>query len=95
MIKVDKFQYQISIEVPPDWDLCFVLGVRNPLQRSLFCFFRETTWEVMALQNTTSQKIVKIGLEEHQHVLITICVASLILGLPMAYNTLDHLKESC
>ena len=47
----------------------------------------------MALQNDTSQDNAKLSLEEHQPVLITICVVSLILGLPMAYNALEHLKE--
>ena len=47
----------------------------------------------MGFQNATSQDSVKLSLEEHHPVLLTICVASLILGLPMAYNALDHLKE--
>ena len=47
---------------------------------------------VMVLQNATSQDNVKLNLEDHESVLLTICVTSLILGVPLAINTLDQLK---
>ena len=98
MIEVDKFECHISSWVPPGWDLCFVYSVRKPQQNISLSNIRQNTfetisatWEVMALQNIDN---VKLSLDDHQPVCITICVASLILGLPLSINTWDHLRES-
>ena len=46
----------------------------------------------MDFQNTP-QSVLGTSFEEHRLVLATSCLASLLLGTPLAIHTLDHLKE--
>ena len=47
----------------------------------------------MALQNITSQDD-NLNLDAYQPVLLTISLTTLILGIPLAINTLEHLRVS-
>ena len=47
----------------------------------------------MALKNATVQGDSKLSFEDHQTLIASVCISSLTLGLPLAYNTLWHLKE--
>ena len=41
----------------------------------------------------TVQGDLKLSFEDHQTEIASLCITSLTLGLPLAYNTLWHLKE--
>ena len=47
----------------------------------------------MALQNITSQDD-NLNIDAYQPVLLTISLTTLILGIPLAINTLEHLRVS-
>ena len=54
----------------------------------------------MGLNNISAQEDVTKGfalealIEEHNVALVIVCLGSLILGVPLAWNVLWHLKES-
>ena len=54
----------------------------------------------MELNNITAQENMANGfalealIEEHNVALVIVCLGSLILGVPLAWNVLWHLKES-
>ena len=54
----------------------------------------------MELNNITAQENMANGfalealIEEHHVALVIVCLGSLILGVPLAWNVLWHLKES-
>ena len=54
----------------------------------------------MEIDNNTAQQDVLKGfalealIEEHHVALVIVCLCSLILGVPLGWNVLWHLKES-
>ena len=47
----------------------------------------------MGLKNVTVRGDSKLSFEDHHTLIASVCITSLTLGLPLACNTLWHLKE--
>ena len=49
---------------------------------------------ITALEDVTKGFALEALIEEHHVALVIVCLGSLILGVPLAWNVLWHLKES-
>ena len=61
--------------------------VAQTSQASFHC-----SWLEMTFQNA-SQGVPGSSFEDHKIVLVIYCLSSLLLGIPLTINALEHLKE--